>query len=297
MTPPTTPVMLGAPKGSFIAFFAAFIIVGASGASARAATEFCPASMIGWHTKLRSYQPATTYYYWLRALGPRVADGIIVADTDQGWFTWTQQAVPLTWMTYTLTQQNAKPVWVVAESPEMSVAFPQPVHIRRTWIVSARAQADPYFGWEVKGTVTCAPPDFATMFGPNPDKIERTPRPSDPTPAPAPPTATAVPMAAPSPAATCDHPFVAAKVTAASQPVFPQAVKDEGFSQYAVSEIYVAIDKTGKLADAWVFASSGYPELDRAALDAAKRSRYAAPISYCQPVYGTYLFRADFAPN
>jgi TonB family protein len=108
--------------------------------------------------------------------------------------------------------------------------------------------------------------------------------------------ATAVAAVAPFPVTTCEHPFTGATVKSAVMPDFPESVREEGFGGVAVSEVYVALDPTGKLADAWTFSSSGYPALDRAALVAARRSKYAAPISYCRSVGGTYIFRADFEP-
>ncbi len=105
MIPPTTPFMTGAFKGSFVAVIIAFAIAVCGGA-ARGATEFCPASMDSWHTKMPSPQGATEYHYRLSALGPRVVDGTIVAETDQGWFVWKQLAVQLTPMSFTYTDQE-----------------------------------------------------------------------------------------------------------------------------------------------------------------------------------------------
>ncbi len=284
--------MTGALKGSFMAVIIA-LAVAACGATAQAATEFCPASMDSWYTKMPSAQGATEYHYRLSALGPRVVDGSIVAETDKGWFVWKQLAVQLTRMTFRYSDKEVRYSHVQAESPELSVTFPEAVVIRHAWVAFARAQGDTYFGWDARDTVTCSPPDFGTSkFGEG--KTERAPQATDPTPAPAPPAAVAAPAEAPFPEPTCPHPFVLASVTKAEQPIFPQVVKNEGFGGYAVSQIAVAVDTTGKLVDAWVWASSGYPPLDEAALDAARRSKYTAPISYCYAVKGTYLFRADF---
>jgi TonB family protein len=235
------------------------------------------------------------HYYRLQALEPRVIEATIVADTDQGWFTWSQQAVQLTLTTYTTTTKSLKMVWKMADSPDLSVTFPEPVNVRRAWITSARTHGDPYFGWDTRGVVTCAPPDFVALYARGPGKTERTPQPGDPTPAPATSGAFAVATTAPFPMTTCDHPFTLATVSSAVQPVVPQILRNEGFNE-AVSEIAVAVDPSGKLADAWVFSSSGYPQLDQSALDAARRSKYVAPVSYCSAVGGMYLFRANFQP-
>ncbi len=64
-----------------------------------------------------------------------------------------------------------------------------------------------------------------------------------------------------------------------------------------VSVVYVAVDPAGKLADAWVFASSGYPAADAEAIRTAKRSSCVPTLSYCRPAGGTYLFQVEFDPN
>jgi TonB family protein len=233
-------------------------------------------------------------YYDLRALGPRTIEGTILADTDAGWFTWDQPAVELTRMTYTAIMPDYKTQFVVAESPELSVRFPKPVTIRRAWVATATARGDAQFGWDARGKVTCDPPDFAPDSSLRSVFTKRTPQAGDPTPAPAPPMASALQASPPFPDTSCAQPFVAATVTDPVRPEFPSIVRDEGFSGRAVSVVYVAIDPHGNLADAWVFASSGYRALDNATLSAARRSKYAAPTSYCRAVSGTYLFKAVF---
>ena len=220
----------------------------------------------------------------------------MVAETDQGWFTWSQPAVQLSRATYTTTNDQTKDRWVIAESPELTVMFPKAFTIQHAWITAARTHGDAYFGWDARGSVTCAPPDFVSQSTSLPWKVERTPQAGDPTPAPAPPPAIAVAAAQPLPAPSCEHPFTAAIVSKPVQPVFPKIVKDEGMAQSAAAMVYVVINPNGKVADAWIFASSGYPLLDQSALDAAKHSSYIAPTSYCQAISGTYLFKADFQP-
>jgi hypothetical protein len=156
-------------------------------------------------------------------------------------------------------------------------------------------QGDKMLEWDARGTVTCEPVDFAP--GKFPEEPEsRTPQAGDETPAAAPAPARAVASAPPFPLLMCATPFAPAGATHAVEPDFPRSVGEQGFSRTATSEIAVAIDPQGKLVEAWVWATSGYPALDDAALSAARRSQYSGAISYCRPVSGTYLFRADFAP-
>jgi hypothetical protein len=234
------------------------------------------------------------YYYYLQALASRVVEGTIVADTDAGWFTWIQAPVQLTRTTYTSSSPEVKYSWHVAESPELSVIFPAPVAIRHVWVATARTSGDPFFGWDAHGTVSCEPMDYATGNYPNKSTVRRTPQTGDETPAPAPPAAKAVTSAPPFPPTSCTKPFVSATVTRAVQPEFPNIVRDEGFGGDAIAEVAIALDAQGKLVDAWMWARTGYDPLDQAALKAARRSSYSGAISYCRPVSGMYLFRADF---
>ena len=261
-------------------------------APARAVTEFCPAVMSGPYAKTES---PLVYNYRLHALSPRSVTAVIIADTDRGWFSWTQQLVPLTRMTFTVTGGGETITYVQAESPELAVAFPQVVNVARAWVAVAKTQGEPFLGWDAKGAVVCDPPDFARVL-PGRVVTKRTPGVDDPTPAPAPPASVAAPTTAPFPEITCAHPFAAATVTRPEQPVFPDIVAQEGFGATATVEVYVAVDRKGTLRDAWIFAKSGYPPLDQSALVAARKSSYANAVSYCRPVTGLYLFRADFSP-
>lgn len=279
-------------KAAAVVFLAGALYL-ASSASVRAATEFCPAQLIGTYAKSSTNQ-TNIQHYLLRALGPRLVDGVIVAETDSGWYTWSQQSVQLVRTTYTSTSPQARAQFVVAESPEMSVSFPQPVVVQRAWLLNATTHDDRYFGWDAHGKVTCDPPDFAALQTPSKTVTTRTPQADDPTPGPAPPIAKAEVSAPPFAPISCTHPFVAANVIDPATPVFPGILQDQGPTLPAVAEIYVAVNSKGVLADAWIFASSGYPAMDDAALTAARKSRYAAPTSYCRSVSGTYLFRAIF---
>jgi hypothetical protein len=267
-------------------------IVAACSAWADAATEFCPASL----AQIYSTSPgdATVQYYRLQALASRVVEGTIIADTDAGWFTWRQQPVQLTRATYVSISPSIKFWFRKAVSPEMTVVFPEPVSIRRVWVATAQTHGDHFFGWDAQGMVTCEPPDFARAKYPDVTRTQRAPAAGDETPAPAPPPVNAVASAPPFSAISCAQPFVSATLTDPVQPNFPAILGDQGFSGVAVSEIAVAVGPDGKLVDAWVWANSGYPQIDAAALVAARKSKYKGATSYCRPVNGTYLFRADF---
>lgn len=261
---------------------------------AGAATEFCPARLTGTYIKERT-QAALVHYYHLQALSPRLVEATILADTDQGWFVWSLQPTQLTPTRFATTTPDFTNAFYVAESPELSVSFPSAVSVRRAWVVAARTRGTASFGWDARGVVACAPPDFVATSAPVTQTTQRSPRPGDPTPAPAPPTAVATPTTAQFTTA-CEHPFEAAKVVSPARPDFPESLRESGLTHRVISLVYVAVDYKGNLADAWIFASSGYHAADQEALRAARLSHYEAPTSYCRAVGGTYLFRADFMP-
>lgn len=276
-----------------LAFATGVVALALWAAPARAASEFCPARLIGTYTKTLSKSGTIVHYYRLQALAPRSVEGTIIAETDHGWYSWPQQLVELRRVTYDMAD-GIRVRFVMAESPELSVAFPQPLNVLRAWVALARTHGDQIFKWDERGMVLCDPADFAGYGGRS--KSTRAVDAGDPTPAPPPPAALATATDNPFPNAKCDHPFTAARVWNAIRPDFPDFVRNMGLSQAVTSVVYVAVDPNGKLSDAWLFGSSGYPALDKAAITAAKRSSYTAAKSYCRSVGGVYLFRADFEP-
>jgi Gram-negative bacterial TonB protein C-terminal len=291
-------------RGFAVFGFCAVALVTACRVSATAATEFCPARLVDIGTK-SSDRGAARQHYQLEAFSGRVVEGTIVADTDAGWFTWTQQPVQLTRTTYTSLSvgHGFDPSWMKvtfheADSPELTVVFPKPVTVRHAWMTKVRTQGDRIFNWDAQGTVTCEPPDFAPskFLNAGTATITRTPQPGDEAPAQPPPPANAVASAAPFTIASCAQPFVVAAVPGAMQPQFPAMLSDQGVSGTAVSLIAVAVDSHGKLIDAWIWGTSGYPAMDDEAIKAARHSSYTGAISYCRPVGGTYLFQAEFGP-
>ncbi len=61
--------------------------------------------------------------------------------------------------------------------------------------------------------------------------------------------------------------------------------------------VLVAIAPSGSVVTGSIWKTSGNVQIDRAVLEAAKRSKYAPPLINCEPVAGTFLFHAEFAPN
>jgi len=61
--------------------------------------------------------------------------------------------------------------------------------------------------------------------------------------------------------------------------------------------VLVTVDVDGRAVDAQTQTSSGHPELDVLAEDAARRSLFQPGTFDCSPVVGTYLFVVSFLPN
>ncbi|MBV8331825.1 MAG: TonB family protein [Candidatus Eremiobacteraeota bacterium] len=92
------------------------------------------------------------------------------------------------------------------------------------------------------------------------------------------------------PAPACSQPYVAARTIDAVAPSTP----DDAAGLQGTAEIQVSLDAAGRVTDVRVYRSTGSMSLDRAAMNAARRSTYAPQIVDCQPAGGTYLFRVDF---
>jgi len=95
------------------------------------------------------------------------------------------------------------------------------------------------------------------------------------------------------PPPTCATPYRDATVTNAQMPDYPAIARRLGNTGTVV--VIVGLSTAGAVSSASVLVSSGSPYLDAAALEAARKSRYAPQIFRCEPISGHYLFRADFS--
>jgi TonB family protein len=109
----------------------------------------------------------------------------------------------------------------------------------------------------------------------------------------APPSAAdAAPPAASFVAAACSQPDAEARVITPAMPDVPH-----GLNVRATVEVGVTIGPDGKATHATFVHASGNATIDRAVVEAALHSKYSPKLVNCTPVQGSYLFRADFAPN
>jgi TonB family protein len=255
--------------------------------SARADTEYCPARA----TQLTPTSTASaTFGYHIQALSARTIDATIVADTDRGWYTWNAAAAPLLVVYITAYMDGRAAGYEVAESPPLTVAFPQPLHVLRAWVVTATSTGDKAFGWDKDGAVACDVPDFIDAYALD----ELTTRPSSRNASSPPPAVVATPTSAPFPPATCAHPFLPVRIRDAIDPVFPRSVHQGDYGGRADVRLALAVDEFGSLTDFGVMSSSGLTAFDQATLEAAKASSYLPAVSYCRQVKGIFIFRATF---
>lgn len=102
--------------------------------------------------------------------------------------------------------------------------------------------------------------------------------------------ATPQPTPSPTPKPQCATPYEAARALTTVEPVAPA----DADAVNATVQVQVTLSATGSVVSASVFRSANNFGLDRAALVAARASKYAPEIQNCQPQGGTYLFTATF---
>jgi hypothetical protein len=273
---------------------------------ALAITEFCPARLTQMRdTAATAATPANPkdvetasagagYNYTLDAQTPRtIVAAAMIADTDDGWYAWRVENVPLEKTTAELKGPYMRGEVTFARSAPLDVTFPESVVVHHAWVTHASTSAETLIGWDAVGDFACEVPDFPDG-GPGPRVITRRQAAAVIVAAPkiTPPPGIAVPVPQPFPI-DCEVPFRRALVVRPVQPEFPFSMRDGGGGFYS-SVVEVAVGDDGRLIDAWTYASSGERAIDQSALRAAKASSYQAATSYCQNVRGEYLFRADF---
>ena len=90
----------------------------------------------------------------------------------------------------------------------------------------------------------------------------------------------------------CAQPHVDATVIKPVEPDYPDIARQQGAT--GTVHVKVTLSTGGDVTAASVYKSSGNPALDEAAVKAAQGSSYSPEIDNCQPIAGSYLFRADF---
>jgi TonB family protein len=101
-----------------------------------------------------------------------------------------------------------------------------------------------------------------------------------------------VPLSPPSIAASITCTAVPASISAAAPAELPTIAAEQNVT--GITEVRIDLDAAGRLTKSSVLASSGNRWIDRAALRAARSSRYSAEVRDCAPAGGAYAFVVDF---
>lgn len=110
--------------------------------------------------------------------------------------------------------------------------------------------------------------------------------PATPAPATPPPTPT------PAPAPKCAVPNADATTIEKADADYPDIARQMGAT--GTAQIQVELSETGKVLGVKVYKSTNNKALDKAAMDAARQSRFKAEIKDCTPTAGSYLFTVVF---
>jgi TonB family protein len=267
---------------------------------ASATVEFCPATLqiqpVGQNNS-KTDRPAQLYGFNLYAHSPRSVVASVAFDTNGGWYTLEVPRITLSPKQRHYASGPERFTRTDFVSQTMYVRFPSPVVINDAWVFQASAQGDGPFGWEKQGEVNCDPSGPGlTSQAPVP-QLALDPKDQDALGA-APSQKSMIFAAAttqPIERAACAQPFQDATVTNAVTPDYPDAVS--ALRAGGVSTVEVDINADGSLADAWVWGPSYYSELNAAALQAARNSKYKPKRAYCRNVPGRYFFQVTFSPN
>jgi TonB family protein len=95
-------------------------------------------------------------------------------------------------------------------------------------------------------------------------------------------------------ALTCKTPYAPAEIDGyAAQLAYPDMARELGQTGTTLVKVTLAADGT-VVAEA-IYASSGSSLLDRSALNAAAATHYRASIFRCEPISGSFIFKAEFS--
>jgi TonB family protein len=283
--------------GLFVAFGVSMLAL--CSVRALAVTEYCPASVSAFHP-LDGQGSATLFAYALEAGSARSVSTTVMVHTNLGWFeVRSAAAIPLVKYNFDYADKFVEFTRTSYQSAPLYVRFPQPVSLISYFVSEAQALGDTQFGWDAKGNVTCsAPAGLESRFTPDLLPVgvtSRNPR-IDLDVQPPPQVAIASPSltSAPGPMA-CEHPFSEPKTTHIESPEFPIGEAQNGSG--GVAWIELAVNASGALDDAWIFAPSGSRAYDTAAMQALRKTTFQPGTAFCAPAPKILMFGGEFDPD
>jgi TonB family protein len=259
------------------------LIAAFCGAHARAAAEFCPASVIGSPTK----NDAALYRFRLGAISDRTVSGFVRVQTDKGWFAAPFSGIALR----PITKQHNDAGFAFSHNQYLSddvvVRFPSAVWVQYAYVSQAQTKGETLLDWDKEGSVTCLPTPVSPKTGAAYAALP-------------PLTSTAVsltakPIDAPFDA-KCADAFGDVQLSKAAPLHIPALFSHDNFTQVptGTAAVVVAVERDGSVVDAWLWESSGTPMLDQAAMDQARKSAFTPGRAFCRNVPGYFLMRSEF---
>jgi len=107
----------------------------------------------------------------------------------------------------------------------------------------------------------------------------------------------ATPAAAGAATQTCAGGPASATIAAPWYPVVPKIVEEQGFgAPYGSADVVIVLDEHSKVTQALIVSSTRNAMLDRAALTAARETKYALGPASCTSGTTAFIIRVNFDP-
>lgn len=206
-----------------------------------------------------------TFVIALVADAPQSVDAEWEAYTDRGF-------LRATFPTLNLDPSPRTPIMLAAHSRAIVIRLPAGTHVYESWLRTV-------------GTLACSPP----QGDPRGDRSGSRPV-VETIPTPGPSDAPIDAIVAPGlERMDCAKAFDDGHTVTTAAPVYPKGGAGDPF---ALVRIRVAPD--GRLSEASIYRTAGSLPFDQAALRSVAQSTYTAPVAFCRPTFGSYIFRVGF---
>ena len=256
-----------------------------AGGRARAAAEFCPATVAGTFTQV----DASSYRFRLAAISERTVSGFIRVQTKNGWYNAPFTNVALKQSIKAYDDEGMSFSHDDFVSGDMIVRFPTAQDVVYGYVSQAQTKGETLLDWDKEGMVTCLPTPRDPKAKPAAKPVVLPPISNTAI------TLNAKAIDAPY-AATCDDAFEPVRLASAPQLQMPTLFGKDDFTARptGTSAVVVAVERDGSVVDAWLWETSGTPLLDSAVLDQAKKSTFKPGRAFCSNVPGYFLMRTQF---
>ena len=274
-------------------FFAALLAaVFVFGSRASAYTEYCPADVNIWPVGVEQGQATTLYSVTLSALTPRSVQGTIVLGSGDGkWYSAPFEKERIEPIDVAWKDRYARFTRKEPMSPVVYLRFDSPIVVEHAYLRTGTVSDEKILGWD--GDEHACPLDEKPVVRKN-RALEMVAGPPGANATPSPASLVLRPHGIVAPGPTdCPKPFEDAKAVSPARPVLLNDFSAANIGQ-AETFVQVALSETGSVDDAWIWRQSGNDAYDRAALQAAKLSKYSPPRAFCKNTAGMYMFLVEY---